>query len=324
MKRKKLGSHGPQLSVIGFGAWEAGMGAEWGSPPPKAQILEAIRRGLDAGINWIDTAESYGDGRSEELVAEALAGSRDEVMIATKVAPAPEGTGFRSDEIAKACKQSLARLRTDRIDLYQLHWPDETGVPIEETWDAMADLVKEGVVRYVGVSNFDRRLIERCEAIRHVDSAQQEFSMLALAERDLIRWCGEVGTGVVSYGPLAYGLLTGAITMETTFDEHDHRGPGGEDAWGALFEPTKRQRSLAVVSGLRSIAQRLGVSQSQLALAWNFHQPGVTSAIAGSRSPEHVLSNASAGDIELDRATLDELEALLEQGPAPQKASTDG
>lgn len=316
MKTQRLGSQGPELSVIGFGAWEAGMGAEWGDSPSEERVVEAIRQSFDVGINWIDTAERYGDGRSEQIVAEAIAGRRDNVLIATKVAPAPDGTGFRPDEIAKACRQSLRRLETDHIDLYQLHWPDETGVPIEETWSAMAELVDEGLVRYVGVSNFDRQLIERCEAVRHVDSAQQEFSMLTLAERDLIRWCGDVGTGVVSYGPLAYGLLTGTITMETTFDERDHRGPGGEYAWGALFEPTKRERGLAVVAGLRRIAERCGITVSQLALAWNSHQPGVTAAIAGSRNPDHVRSNAAAGDVELDDTTLAELEALLSQGPA--------
>jgi aryl-alcohol dehydrogenase-like predicted oxidoreductase len=317
-----LGKSGPELSVIGYGAWEAGMGAEWGAAPPEAEVIFAIQTALDAGITWIDTAERYGDGRSERLVAKAIAGRRDEVLIATKVAPQPEGTGFRPDEVAAACRQSLDRLATDRIDLYQLHWPDETGVPIEDTWAAMASLVDEGLVGAIGVSNFDRALIERCEAIRHVDSAQQEFSMLTLAERDLIRWCGEVGTGVVTYGPLAFGLLTGGITMETTFEEHDHRGPGGEYAWPALFEPAQRERSLALVDGMRPIAGRLDVTVSQLALAWNVHQPGVTSAIAGSRDPKHVRANAAAADLLLDGPTLDEIEALLPLGPVLPPGTT--
>ena len=291
------------------------MGAEWGESPPEERIIEAIRQGLDSGINWIDTAEVYGRGRSEEIVAKAVQGRRDEILIASKVGPSPEGTGFRPDEIARACRQSLGRLQTDHLDLYQLHWPDETGVPIEETWGGMAALVDEGLVRYIGVSNFDRTLIESCEAVRHVDSAQQEFSMLFLADRDLIRWCGEAGTGVVSYGPLAFGLLTGAITMETTFGERDHRGPGEGDTWKALFAPSQRQRGLTVVAGMRPIAERLGVTLPQLALAWNFHQPGVTAAIAGSRNPEHAASNATAGDIELDMTTLEELEGLLAEGP---------
>lgn len=314
MLTRRLGSQGPEISVIGFGAWEAGLGPEWGEAPPTEQVVAAMRRASDHGIDWIDTAELYGNGRSEQLVAEAVRGRRDEVFIATKIGPGPWGTGFRADEVARGCRASLERLETDRIDLYQLHWPDDTGVPIEETWGAMAGLVDEGLVRYLGVSNFDRPLIERCEAIRHVDSAQQQFSMLTLDEGELIRWCGEVGTGVVTYGPLAFGLLTGAITMETTFGDGDHRGK--DDTWDALFEPEQRVRALTVVDAMRPIADRLGVALSQLALAWNIHQPGVTAAIAGSRNPDHVRTNAAAGLIELDQQTLAELDALLPLGPA--------
>ncbi len=142
------------------------------------------------------------------------------------MAPAPEGSGFTPAQVRSACEKSLGRLGTDRIDLYQLHWPDETGVPLEETWGAMGDLQDAGLVRHIGVSNFDRGQIEACLAMRHVDSLQPEFSMLVRAHGDLIRWCGEQGVGVVSYAPLAYGLLTGAITTETRFPEGDWRGRG--------------------------------------------------------------------------------------------------
>jgi aryl-alcohol dehydrogenase-like predicted oxidoreductase len=291
--------------VIGFGAWEAG-GADWGPNAADDAVIDAIRGGLDAGIDWIDTAEVYGQGVSETLVGRAVADRRDTVTLATKVAPAPEGTGFRPEQVRAACEASLTRLGTDRIDLYQLHWPDETGVPVEETWGAMDELVAAGKVRYVGVSNFDRELIERCRAIRHVDSLQPEFSMLALDERDLIRWCGENGVGVVSYSPLGAGLLTGAIAPGTTFDD-----------WRAEAEEgflTDLEGSLRVVDSLRPIAERLGIRLSQLALAWNVAQPGVTAAIAGSRNPVHIRDNAAAGDVTLDEATLTELEALLPRG----------
>ncbi|HJY32917.1 MAG TPA: aldo/keto reductase, partial [Actinomycetota bacterium] len=299
---------------IGFGAWEAGGGSEWGQSPPEEQVLQAIRTVFETGIDWIDTAEVYGRGRSEELVARAIAGRRDEVMIATKVAPQPDGSGFRAAQVRSACEGSLRRLGTDHVDLYQLHWPDERGVPVEETWGAMAALLDDGLVRCIGVSNFDRALIERCEAIRHVDSLQQEFSMLRLEDRDLIGWCGEQGTGVLSYGPLAYGLLTGAITSETRFEAGDFRG--SEEEGGSLFARGNRERNLALVEGLRPIAERLGITLAQLALAWNVAQPGVTAAIAGSRNPDHVRSNAVAGDAKLDEATLSELEAVLSRtGP---------
>lgn len=317
MQRRKLGAHGPEISVIGFGGWEAGAGREWGTAPSLDAIIEAVRSVLSTEMNWIDTAEVYGRGRSEELIGEALVGRRDEVLIATKVAPRPEGTGFRPDQIRLACQQSLTRLGTDWIDVYQLHWPDETGVPIEETWGAMADLVDAGLVRAIGVSNFDRELIERCEAVRHVDSLQQELSMLQLEDRDLIRWCGEQGIGVVSYGPLAYGLLTGAITAETAFDETDFRSGHDEwDYWQKLFAPEKLERSLAVVEAMRPVAERLGITVGQLALAWNVAQPGVTAAIAGSRDPDHVRTNAEAGSVRLDEPVLSELDAILSLGPA--------
>ena len=315
MRRQRLGREGPEVSVIGFGAWEAG-GDAWGPNPSDDEAVDAMRAALDAGINWIDTAEVYGAGRSEELVARAIDGRRDEVVVATKVAPRPEGAGFRREEVRAACQASLKRLGIDRIDLYQLHWPDDE-VPVEETWEAMAGLVDEGLVDHVGVSNFDRELIERCQAIRHVDSLQPHFSMLHLRNRDLIRWCGEQAIGVVTYGSLAYGLLTGAIAMETQFAADDWRsGRTGGDYYRRLFAPGKKERSLAVSQALAPIAERLGISVSQLALAWTWHQPGVTSAIAGSRNPKHVRDNAGAGDVELDETILREIEdRVIPLGP---------
>jgi aryl-alcohol dehydrogenase-like predicted oxidoreductase len=316
MRTRTLGSSGPEISVIGYGAWEAG-GDAWGPNESERRVVDAIRAGLDAGITWIDTAETYGDGRSEELVGRAIEGRRDEVVVATKVAPRPDGTGFRRDQVRRACEQSLKRLGVDRIDLYQLHWRDHN-VPVEETWEAMASLAEEGRVGAIGVSNFDEDLIERCESIRHVDSLQPHFSMLHLRHRDLIRWCGERGIGVVCYGPLAYGLLTGAITIETEFDESDWRSGErwGVRYYGYMFAPGKKERSLAVTEALRGIAERLGRTVGQVALAWVVLQPGVTAAIAGSRSPEHVRENAEAGSLELDRDTLREIdERIVPLGP---------
>jgi len=317
VRTARLGSRGPELSVIGFGAWEVGAEEFLGPAPPRDQMVEAVRAASDAGMNWIDTAEVYGEGASEGVVALGVQGRRDDVFIATKLAPAPEGSGFRPAEVRRGCTESLRRLRTGHIDLYQLHWPDETGVPVEESWGAMGALVDEGLVRWIGLSNFDRELIERCEAVLHVDSLQQEFSMLVLDDRELIRWCGESGIGVLSYGPLGYGLLTGAITTQTRFHPKDFRSGSDEwEYWQRLFAPGRFERCLAVVDAMRPVAERLGVALGQLALAWNVHQPGVTSAIAGSRNPEHVRSNAVAGELELDRPTLAELEALLSLGPA--------
>jgi aryl-alcohol dehydrogenase-like predicted oxidoreductase len=315
MRRRALGAKGPEISVIGFGAWEAG-GDAWGPNRSEDRVVEAIQAGIDAGISWIDTAEVYGDGTSERLVGRAIAGRRDEVTVATKVAPQPDGTGFRAQEVPGACRASLERLGVEHIDLYQLHWRDHR-VPVEETWEAMAGLVDQGLVRHIGVSNFDQGLIERCEGIRHVDSLQPQFSLLHLKHRDLIRWCGDRGIGVVCYGPLAYGLLTGAIDADTEFEPSDWRsGRQGEDGYyAALFAPGKIERSLAVVDGLRPIADRLGITMAQLSLAWTFHQTGVTAAIAGSRNPDHVRQNAQAGQVKLDQGTLDEIEDIIPLGP---------
>jgi len=305
MRTRRLGSQGPDISVIGLGAWEAG-GDAWGPNPDEADVVAAYHAAFDAGITWVDTAEVYGRGVSERIVGMALDGRRDEIVLATKVAPAPEGHGFRPEEVHAACDASLERLRTDAIDLYQLHWPDETGVPLEDTWGAMAGLVEAGKVRAIGASNFDRPMLEACEAIRHVDSLQQEFSMLVLDDRELIAWCGEQGIGVVTYSPLGVGFLTGRYSREEAAQIDDWRA--GEDGWTA---PDRLDQIFRIVDGLRPIAERLGCTMGQLALTWNIAQPGVTAAIAGSRSAHHVAENAAAGDLAADDGTLAEIEALL-------------
>ena len=254
-------------------------------------------------------AEVYGHGLSERIVGRAIRDRRDDVFVATKVAPAPEGSGFRPEEVRKACDGSLDRLGTDRIDLYQLHWPT-AAVPVEETWGAMGELVDAGKVRFAGVSNFDQTLIERCLATRHVDSLQPEFNMLEPERRGLIAWCGEQGIGVVTYAPLASGLLTGTITQETAFGPTDWRADLDDEST-LLFKPDRLPSVLETVDALRPVAERLGITLAQLALAWNWRQPGVTAAIAGSRNPDHVRANAAAGDVEMDDATMAEIEGLL-------------
>lgn len=304
MKTQRLGASGPDLSVIGFGAWEAS-GTAWGPNTSETSVIEAMRAGFDAGMNWIDTAEVYGAGVSETIVAKAVDGRRSEVLVASKVAPASEGSGFAPDQVRGACTASLGRLGLDHLDLYQLHWPDETGVPIEDTWGAMTALQAEGLVRFIGVSNFDRALIERCEAIRHVDSLQQEFSMLALDDRELIRWCGEVGTGVVSYSPLGVGFLTGGLSRADAEAIADWRA---EEGWTT---PERLDGIFGLLDRLRPIADGLGISMAQLTLAWNHQQPGVTAAIAGSRSASHTRDNAAAGDVSLDDETLAAIETAI-------------
>ncbi len=310
MRTRRLGSQGPEISVIGFGAWEAG-GMAWGPNPPDEQTLEAMRVAFDNGVTWVDTAEVYGGGRSEELVGQALEG-RDDVLVFTKVAPRRAGTGFDRDSIRKAAEKSLARLKRDVIDLYQLHWPSRD-VRVEETWEAMAALVDDSLVRCIGVSNFGKRLIERCEKIRHVDSLQPHFSMLHQdGRKDLFPFCEENGIGTISYGPLGYGLLTGAFTKDTEFGKDDWRGGGhGMRAYKDMFAPGKFEANLDKVESLKPVADRIGITLAQLALAWVVQQRGATGAIAGSSSPEHVTENAGAGDVELEDKDLEEIDSIL-------------
>lgn len=311
MKMRQLGSQGPEISVVGFGAWEAG-GMGWGPNPPDEQTIKAMHTAIQSGTNWIDTAEVYGGGRSEELVAAAVK-DNDDVLVFTKLGPKPAGSGFDKAGVRAGAEASLKRLGREVIDLYQLHWTDPN-TEVEETWTAMAELVDDGLVKHIGVSNFGIDLIERCEKIRHVDSLQPPFSMLRSEGRfDLFPFCKENGTGTISYGPLGYGLLTGAITKDTEFGDDDWRGGGhGMNGYDLLFAPGKLEKNLAIVDRLKPVAERLGITLAQLALAWVFHQEGGTAAIAGSRSPEHVSENAGAGDVSLDETTLAEIDEVLE------------
>lgn len=310
MKMQRLGSQGPEISVVGFGAWQAG-GEAWGPNPPDEQTIQAMHMGLDSGANWIDTAEVYGSGRSEELVGRAVKG-RDDVLIFTKVAPKPSGTGHAADEVRQAAEKSLRRLGRGHIDLYQLHWPTRD-VELEETWGAMVSLVDDGLVRHIGVSNFNRELYDRCEVIRHVDSVQNQFSMFHQNGRnDFFSYLAEKGTGILAYSPLAYGLLTGAITKDTEFGDDDLRGGGhGAGGYEEHFAPGVFEKNLEKVESLKPIADRLGLKLSQLALAWVVHQEGLTAAIAGSRSPKHVEENNRAGDVELSDKDLEEIDSIL-------------
>jgi aryl-alcohol dehydrogenase-like predicted oxidoreductase len=304
MEMRTLGDAGPQISVVGYGAWEAG-GADWGPNRSDEDVIASIRAALDAGMTWIDTAEVYGQGRSEDLVARAVSGRRDDVLIFTKVAPDNEGSGIRPEEIRKAVRGSLRRLRTDRIDLYQIHWPDQS-VPVEESWGTMTELVDDGLVQHIGVSNFDKPLLERCLALRHVDSCQNAFSLLEQDDRrELLPWLEGKGVGYLAYGP-----LTGALGPDTAFEDGDWRADEREEGEG-LFASGTFERNLGRVEQLRAVSDRVGVPLAALALRWVVLQAGVTGAIAGSRNPRHVSTNATAGDLQLDARTLREIEAIF-------------
>jgi aryl-alcohol dehydrogenase-like predicted oxidoreductase len=311
--RRPLGQDGPEITAVGLGAWAIGGPWEWGwGPTDDDESVATIQHAIDSGVSWIDTAAVYGHGHSEAVVGRALRAG-DGVRVFTKCGQRyvedgrVYGEDLRPESIRAECEQSLRRLGIDAIDLYQFHWPDP-GTPVEDSWGAMGELVDEGKVRWIGFCNATVELLERCEAVRHVDSLQAPFSLLQPEARDeLIPWCREHGTGVIAYSPMASGLLTGAFDRARLAslapDDWRHRS--------SLFQEPQLTRGLELVEGLRPIAERLGCSLPALAVAWTLAVPGVTGAIVGARRPAQVDDWLPAGDLELDDETVREIEALL-------------
>jgi aryl-alcohol dehydrogenase-like predicted oxidoreductase len=314
MKMRGIGPSGATaISVVGFGAWEAG-GDAWGPNESDGRVIEAMHAGLGAGMNWIDTAEVYGKGVSERIVGKAVGDRRDEALVFTKVAPASEGTGFRPDQVREAMSASLQRLGLDYVDLYQLHWPDETGIPVEETWGVMVALRDEGLARHVGVSNFDRALVERCEALGRVDSVQNEFSLLVQEDRaEFLPWLAERGIAYLAYSPMAAGILTGAVRSGHAFPDDDWRSGrrDPDEEHPELFRPGAFEANVAKADRLGELATNLGTTTASLALAWVVAASSTSVAIAGSRSAEHARSNGAAGDLDLGRDVLAQIDAIF-------------
>ena len=317
---RPFGSSGLDITTVGFGAWAIGGGGwafGWG-PQDDADSLAAMRRALELGISWIDTAAVYGLGHSEEVVGRLLrelpAGERPLVFTKCGLAwdernrMAEARRVLRPDSIRKECEASLRRLRIEQIDLYQFHWPDETGTPVEDSWQAMVRLVEAGKVRAVGVSNFAVTLLERCEAIRHVHSLQPPFSLIRreAAERE-IPWCAEHGTGVIVYSPMQSGLLTDTFTdarvAALAADDWRRRSP--------QFQQPALGRNLALRDALKPIARRHGATVSAVAVAWTLAWPGVTGAIVGARTPSQVDGWIGAASLELTGTDLDDIAAAI-------------
>jgi len=333
---RPLGSSGLDITTVGFGAWAIGGGGwafGWG-PQDDADSLAAMHRALELGINWIDTAAVYGLGHSEELVGRLLRelpsghhplvftkcglvwDERDRMKEARRV--------LRPDSIRKECEASLRRLGVERIDLYQFHRPDETGTPVEDSWHAMVRLIEEGKVRAAGVSNFDVALLERCEAIRQVDSLQPPFSLIRrdVAARE-IPWCAEHDIGMIVYSPMQTGLLTDSFTAArvAAMAQDDWRRHGPE------FQEPNLSRNLALRDALRPIARRHGTTVSAVAVAWTLAWPGVTGAIVGARTPSQVDGWIGAATLELTAADLDEIAAAIARtgaGTGPTRPAASG
>jgi aryl-alcohol dehydrogenase-like predicted oxidoreductase len=313
METRRLGRTALEISGVGLGGVELCGGDPSQGEPTLAEATAAVEAALESGINWIDTAEAYYQGRNEAFIGQVLKQRDDDLLVATKVSPSPDGTGFRRNEVRAACRASLDRLGRDAIDLYFLHHPDETGVPLEETWGALAELVDEGLVQAIGLSNYRLEDVERCHAERPVDVVQDGLSLVDhLDNRAAIARCGKLGIGVVVYEPLGSGTLSGRSIDEVREAWADWSEFG---FYKRLLAGTNGDRSAALVAAIRPIAGRLGVSVPQLAIAWVLRQDGVTAALAGSLNPEHVQQNARAGELDLPPNVLEELERLIPIGP---------
>ena len=303
---RRLGTDGPLISVVGLGTWAIGGGWLYGwGPQDDADSISTMRRAIESGITWIDTAGVYGYGHSEEVVGRFLKElpEPDRPLVFTKggllwndADPMREPVRDLSPRtIRSQCEDSLRRLGVDRIDLYQFHWPDETGVPVEESWGEMGRLIDEGKVRWGGVSNFDMELLRRCEALHHIDSLQPSFSAVSRrVAKEALPWARRHDNGVICYSPMANGRLTDAFSLQSWHDL-----PEGD--WRHGWDEDEVRSDLSVRDALRPVASRHGVSVAAVAVAWTLAWPGVTAAIVGARRPEQVDGWIAAAGVELNR-----------------------
>ena len=317
---RPLGSSGFHITTVGFGSWAIGGGGwsfGWG-PQDDAESIATMRHALELGINWIDTAAVYGLGHSEEVVGKLLGvlPASERPLVFTKCGLTWDANNpmqvakriLKPETIRRECEASLRRLGVERIDLYQFHWPDEIGTPIEDSWGAMVKLIEEGKVRAAGVSNFNVELLEGCAAIRHVDSLQPLFSMVSRsAAEKLLPWCKNHETGVICYSPMQSGILTDGFTAERVAkmasDDWRRRGPE--------FQEPALSRNLALRDTLRAIAARHGASVSSVAIAWTLAWPGLSGAIVGARTPAQVDGWIQAATLELTQEDLAEIAGAI-------------
>lgn len=303
METRTLGTSEVKITPIIMGTWQAGK-SQWVGIED-AETRQAIRAAFDAGITTIDTAEVYGNGHSEQIVAEALADApRERVVYASKVF----ANHLKYNQVIEACHSSLKNLQTDYIDLYQIHWPSGSfgsePVPVEETMGALNELKQQGKIRAIGVSNFSRAQLESAAQYGRIDSLQPPYSLFwRQVEQDAMPYCLAHNISILAYSSLAQGLLTGKFGPNHRFAEGDNR------AKNKLFQGETYQRAQEALAKLRPIAQRHQVSLSNLALAWLIAQPQ-TNAIVGARNAEQATENAKAAEVQLSQQELEEIDAI--------------
>lgn len=314
MQTRKLGNSDLQITPIGFGAWAAGGAGwefSWGAQEDSHSVA-AIHRSLELGVNWIDTAAVYGMGHSEEVVARALKewrGARPYVFTKCvlrwdangKISPNHSAASIRQE-----CEDSLRRLQTNVIDLYQIHWPPrDNGASLEEAWQTVAALQKEGKVRWIGVSNFDATQMRRAQAIAPVTSNQPPYSMIRRAiEAEALPFCSQHGIGVISYAPMASGLLTGAMTREraAALPADDFRSRNPE------FREPRLSKNIELVERLRKVGARHGRGPGEVAIAWVLKHPAITGAIVGARNAQQTEGVMRAAELKLTSEEILEIE----------------
>jgi aryl-alcohol dehydrogenase-like predicted oxidoreductase len=298
----KLGNTDLEITRVGFGAWAIGGNGYafgWGPQDDEASIA-TIHHALERGINWIDTAAVYGLGRSEEVVGRALEGVRDRPYVFTKASLLDGGNGqivhkLKRDSVLDEAEVSLERLGIDSIDLYQIHWPDPDA-DIEEGWDALAELKEQGLVRHIGVSNFNVDQLRRIQEIAPVESLQPSYSLVdRKVEDEILPFAEREGIGVIAYSPMGSGLLTGKMTRERieSLPEDDWRKHSDR------FREPQLSRNLELVERLQTVAERHDTTPGAIAVAWTLRNPAVDGAIVGFRRPDQVDPLVEAGSLEL-------------------------
>ncbi len=316
METRRLGNSDLALTPIGIGAWAIG-GPGWnGSMGPQndSDSERAIHAAPDFGINWIDTAALYGLGHSEEMIARALHGRTQRPYIFTKCERVWDsdgriGASLKAQSIRHECEASLRRLKTEVIDLYQIHWP-EPDEDIEEGWAKVAKLKKEGQVRHIGVSNFDVKQMKRAQAVAPITSLQPPYAVARREiEKEILPYCAAENIGVIVYSPMYAGLLTGAMTKERVANflpEDWRRNLAG-------FKEPALSRNLRLVEFLRAIGARHGRTPGEVAIAWTLNHPAVTGAIVGFRNPQQVAGIIGAAEFRLLASEIQEIEDVLER-----------
>ena len=316
MEFRQFGRTGLKVSAVGFGCWE--IGGTYGRID-ESQFQRAVAQAIDSGINCFDTAEAYGMGVSEEALATALGGRRNNVVIATKFGVGYEEMPNRRDSsrerVLASIDKSLQRLRTDHVDVYLVHWPDPN-TPLDETMRALDDVVRQGKVRFIGVSNFRLAQIEECARLRRIDVVQYAWNMFdRRMKAEIFPYCAAQQIAVMAYGSLAYGMLSGTFHAGMSFDENDWRSRGGNlgslNLFRTLFGPEHFPRNLAAVEELKCLAAKYGKSLPQFALRWTLSNPVVGTALVGFRASAEVTENLGALGWDISNADIAEIDAIL-------------